>query len=831
MSRITLFAEVLLPLPVPGTFTYRIPYEMNDEVETGKRVVVQFGRKKIYTGLVTEVHQNIPQKYIPKYILSVLDPTPVVNLIQFRFWSWIAEYYMCHPGEVMNAALPSALKLASETRIVQHPDFDGKTDHLNEKEYLIAEAIDIQKTLTISEVSRIVEYKKVISLIRNLIEKKIVLVEEELKDRYQPKVESYVRLAPKFQNEETLQTAFDELEKRAFKQLELLMTFLKLAGNGNFSEITIRRTDLLKLANTSPAPLQALEQKGIIEIYDKVSSRLENFDAHSSAENIQLTEIQQKSLDEIKAGFEKHQVVLLHGVTSSGKTEVYIKLIDEQLKKGRQVLFLLPEIALTTQIINRLRKFFGDKVGVYHSKYSEFERVEIWNHVIKSGEEVAADQKYQVILGARSALFLPYSNLGLIIVDEEHDTSYKQYAPAPRYLARDSAIVLAQMHKAKTLLGSATPSVESYFNATFKKYGLTELNERYGGVQMPEILVADLKNETRRKLMKSHFSALLLKHMEEALGKKEQIILFQNRRGFSLRVECEQCNWLPTCKNCDVTLIYHKYNNQLRCHYCGYSARVPERCPKCGHTGLKMKGFGTEKVEDDLALILPNAKIQRMDLDTTKSKNAYQKIITDFEDRKIDILVGTQMVTKGLDFDNVTLVGILNADNLISFPDFRSFERSFQLMSQVSGRAGRKAKRGKVIIQTYNPYHAVIRYVIDNNYDFMFRSQLDERRLFRYPPYFRMIELQIQHKDANFVNAAANELASALRRTFGERILGPEYPIVARIKNLYLKNILIKLEKNDQTLAMKKKIAETIDFFNTQSKYKAARVVVDVDPV
>lgn len=832
MSRITLFAEVLLPLPVPGTFTYRIPLEMNNEVQPGKRVVVQFGKKKIYTGLVKLIHRKVPTEYTPKYILSILDPAPVVNELQFRFWDWIADYYMCHPGEVMNAALPSALKLASETRIVQHPDFDGKTDHLNEKEYLVAEAIDIQKTLTVSEVSRIVEYKKVIPLIKNLIEKKVVLVEEELKDRYKPKIESFVEFTETYRQESNLQKVMDELEKRAFKQLELLMTFMRMTGNNGDLDGVVPKAELLKIANTSAAPLNALVKKGVLEITDRESSRLEAFDALTSPDTILLTGQQQSAFDRIKSLFEEKNVVLLHGVTSSGKTEIYIRLIQETLDRGKQVLFLLPEIALTTQIINRLRKYFGDLVGVYHSKYNEFERVEIWNNVIKSGDEVADENtKYRVILGARSALFLPFANLGLVIVDEEHDTSYKQYAPAPRYLARDAAIMLAGMHGAKTLLGSATPSVESYFNATHDKYGLAELTERYGGVQMPEILVADLKNETRRKLMKSHFSSLLVKNTEEALDKKEQVILFQNRRGFSLRLECEQCNWLPTCKNCDVTLIYHKYNNQLKCHYCGYSTRVLERCPECGYTGLKMKGFGTEKIEDDLAIIFPKARIQRMDLDTTRSKNAYQKIISDFEERRIDILVGTQMVTKGLDFDNVSIVGILNADNLISYPDFRSFERSFQLMAQVSGRAGRKQKRGKVIIQSYNPYHAVIRYVIDNNYDLMYRSQVQERKLFKYPPFFRIIELQVQHKDPNFVNAAANELALALRQQLGKRVLGPEYPIVSRIKNLYLKNILIKLEKSEKTAPMKTRIADIIDAFNTRSQYKAARVVVDVDPV
>lgn len=832
MDRITLFAEILLPLPVPGAFTYRVPFEMNDEIEVGRRVVVQFGKNKIYTGLVKTVHERVPQGFVPKYVLAILDPTPIINQLQFKFWDWIANYYMCFPGEVMNVALPSALKLASETRIVQNPDFNGDTSILNDKEYLIAEAIDIQKTLTVSEVSRIVEYKKVIPLIKNLIEKKVVMVEEELTDSYKPKVETFVRLSQDYHSEEKLRDIFNDLEKRAFKQLEILMAFVRIAANEDFSTVVVKKSDLLTAANTGSQQLAALEKRGVFEVFDKISSRLEEFDAVATPDSIQLTPKQQEALNQIRQGFEEKNIVLLNGVTSSGKTEIYVKLIDEVISRGQQVLFLLPEIALTTQIINRLRKFFGDRVGVYHSKYSEFERVEIWNKVIQNGNSAAGtSDKYQIVLGARSALFLPYSNLGLIIVDEEHDTSYKQYSPAPRYNARDSAIILAQMHGAKTLLGSATPSIESFHNAIFKKYGLVELMERYGGLQMPEILVSDIKSETRRKTMKSHFSSFLIAHIEEALAKKEQVILFQNRRGFSLRLECSTCNWMPVCKNCDVTLVYHKKNNLLKCHYCGYSTHIPDRCPDCGATGLMMQGFGTEKIEEDLAIIFPKVRVARMDLDTTRTKNAYQNIIGDFESRKIDILVGTQMVTKGLDFDNVSVVGILNADSLISYPDFRSFERSFQLMAQVSGRAGRKFKRGKVIIQTHNPNHAVIRYVIDNSFDLMFRSQLEERRKFKYPPFYRIVEVQLQHKDEGFLNQAADDLAAGLRQTLGKRVLGPEFPIVSRIKNLYLKNILVKLERTQETHLLKDKIAAAIDFFRTQSQFKAARVVVDVDPV
>lgn len=832
MERITLFADVLLPLPVPGLFTYRIPQIMNDEVEPGKRVVVQFGRKKIYTAIVRRVHENVPSGYFVKYILSVLDNVPVVNQKQLIFWDWIAKYYMSFQGEVMNVALPSAMKLASETRIIKNPSFNSDYSELNEKEYLVAEALDIQNSLTINEVSKIVEFKKVIPLIKNLIEKKVILIEEEVREKYRPKIETYVRLAEKYNDENNLKTVFDELEKRAFKQLELLMAFLRLSGKFEKKHKEIKRQELIKNAETSASILNTLVKKGILETYDKISSRLKNYDAVSSVNSIKLTSYQEEAYRRIKDGFEQKDVVLLHGVTSSGKTEIYIKLINETILKGKQVLFLLPEIALTTQIINRLRKYFGDKVGVYHSKYSEFERVEIWNMVIKEDEESKlVSKKYQIVLGPRSALFLPYNDLGLIIIDEEHDSSYKQYNQSPHYLARDAAIMLAKIHNAKTLLGSATPSIESYFNAISGKYSLVNLKERYRGLQLPETIVADLRNETRRKTMRSHFSSVLIRHIKEALENQKQVILFQNRRGFSLRLECESCSWMPSCKNCDVTLIYHKHINLLKCHYCGYSTRVPDRCPECGHTALMMRGFGTEKIEEELSLIFPTAKISRMDLDTTRSKNAYQKIINDFEEKRIDILVGTQMVTKGLDFDNVSVVGILNADNLMSYPDFRSFERSFQLMAQVSGRAGRKYKRGKVIIQTYNPSHQVIWYVIKNDYEMMFRSQVQERRNFRYPPFYRLIRLQLKHKTPEILNRSANQLAGSLRNILGKRILGPEYPVVSRIKNLYLKDILIKLEKSGETASMKEMISKCIDDFKMACPDKSVRVVIDVDPV
>ena len=828
MDRITLFVDVILPLPVPGLFTYRVPAELNEQVEKWKRVVVQFGKKKIYTAIVANVHDIPPKNYAVKYILSVLDQNPVMNSIQFEFWNWMSSYYMCEPGEVMNVAIPSALKLASETAIVLNPIFKMDIDALNEKEFLIVEALDIQKKLTLTEIEHIVEQKKIIPIIKGLIEKNIVVIEEELKERYKPKKETFIKIAKEYRSEGKLREAFNQLEKRAFRQLEVLMTIISLSNFGQQQEKEVKQTELTKNPNFTISIINTLKKKGILEIYSKTTSRLDESFATALPDDILLSTDQQTACNQIQQFFEENNVALLHGITSSGKTEIYIKLIKHILDQGKQVLYLLPEIALTTQIINRLRKYFGNKVGVYHSRYNENERVEIWNNVLQSDVKKT---NYQVILGPRSALFLPYKNLGLIIVDEEHDYSYKQFNPAPRYNARDAAVYLASLHKADVVLGSATPSIESYYNTKIGKYSLIELNQRYGDIQLPEILVADVKKETRQKTMKSHFSSFLMEHVTEALNNHEQVILFQNRRGFSLRLECETCNWMPECKNCDVTLIYHKQINLLKCHYCGYSRKVPERCDSCGSAHIHMRGFGTEKVEDELEIFFPDARIKRMDLDTTRSKHAYQSIINDFEERRINILVGTQMVTKGLDFDNVSVVGILNADNMIHFPDFRSYERSFQLMAQVSGRAGRKNKQGKVVIQSWNPYHSVIRDVIGHDYKAMYSSQILERRNFKYPPFYRLISIHLKHKDTRLLNEAAKEFAMLLREKLGKRVLGPEYPLVARIKNLYIKNVLIKLERDETLAGYKKDIINIIDTFKRESSYKSVKIIIDVDPV
>ncbi len=834
--RKTLFVNVLLPLPVPGLFTYRVPFDLNDAVVVGKRVVVQFGAKKIYTALIHGITGKVPAVQT-KYILSVLDLKPVVNEFQFRFWEWIASYYCCHLGEVMNAALPSALKLASESRIMLNPDAVIDPGTLSEKEYLLITALQETGKLSLTDASRTIELIKIIPLIHTLIEKGYVLTEEEIGEKFRPKSESYIRLAQEYTGEKELNTIYNQLEKKAPKQLELLIEYVQLSQclSGPAAEVT--RAALFQRVNEAPSKLKSLLKKGVFEQYEKQVSRLKHGEATSSAGAIELMEGQTLALAKIREEFETKNVVLLHGVTSSGKTELYIKLIRETLDAGRQVLYLLPEIALTAQIINRLQKFFGKEVGIYHSRYDENERVEIWQRVENYSsdpsrlENSELHESYQVILGARSALFLPFSNLGLIIVDEEHDSSYKQYDPAPRYNARDSAIFLASLHKAKVLLGSATPCIETFYNAKINKYGMAGIPDRFGGVLMPAIEVVNLREEHKRKRMKSIFSLQLLESIEAALALGEQVILFQNRRGFSLHIDCDNCNWVPQCIQCDVSLVYHKKQNLLRCHYCGYSTSVPDKCPDCGYTGLKMKGFGTEKIEEELSIFFPNARIARLDLDSTRAKNSLQRIIADFEDRRIDILAGTQMVTKGLDFDNVSLVGILNADSLLSYPDFRSYERSYQLMAQVAGRAGRSSKQGKVLIQAFNPGHEIIKFVIDNNYVGMFESQLAERKRYNYPPFNRLIQVTLKHAQSELLNEAAAELAKTLRKKFGKRVLGPEFPQVTRIKNLFLKNILIKLEQGVNLSKVKEEILSDVDKLHSIRVFSQVRVILNVDPV
>ena len=824
-ERLTLFAEVLLPIPVPGTFTYRVPYALNDEIRVGQRVVVQFGKTKIMSGLVVSLTEKVPEVEV-KFLTDILDAQPLVNATQLKFWEWIKSYYLCHLGEVMQSALPSALKLSSESTVALSDDFVLDSTALNDYEYMIVEALQIQPKIAISEVSKIVSFKKVMPLIHTMMEKGILVMEEELNEKYKAKYERFVRLTSDYRNEDNLQALMDALTKRAYKQLEVLLAYLSLGGD---CDNELRASDLLKKANATSAILKAMVDKGVFETYEHQVSRLKEFKAQVDVNTIQLTEAQQKAYNQIKEGFELQKPVLLHGVTSSGKTEIYIKLIQEAIDEGKQVLYLLPEIALTAQIINRLKQYFGDRLGVYHSRYGANERVEVWQQVRDFAQTKGAQR--QIIIGSRSAIFLPYSDIGLIIVDEEHDSSFKQMDPAPRYNARDAAVVLGAMHHAKVLLGSATPSYESYYNALNGRYHLVEITERFGGVQMPEIILSDMRVEKRRKTVQADFGSVLLDAVKETLEEHNQTILFQNRRGFSLRIECEDCHYVPQCINCDVSLIYHKNQNVMRCHYCGYTTSVPTECPSCHSTNIRMHGFGTEKVEEDLQIVLPEAKVARLDLDTTRSRNDYQSILEAFQDKETDVLVGTQMVTKGLDFDSVKVVGILNADNMLSFPDFRAHERSFQLMAQVAGRAGRKGKQGKVIIQTYEPNHPVLQDVLRNDFKGLYEKQMLTRRQFGYPPYYRIVLIRLKHKEYQKLNPAATELAGMLRPIFKQDLLGPEYPMVSRVKNQYIKQMMVKFNREHNAQQVKELIMKQVHLFQQLPDYKSVVVQIDVDPM
>lgn len=829
--RLTYFADILLPLPLEATFTYRVPQDLEGKVEFGVRVIVPFGRSKLYSGLVTRVHTEAPKALATKYILDVMDKRPVVSARQFQLWQWMADYYMCSLGEVMASALPSALRLASETKIKLHPDFSGDVSMLNEYELRIVESLVHKDRMTVAEVAKSAQVQKILPIIKSLVDKRVVVTDEEIRNPYKPKRETYIRLAQEFTEEETFMALLDRLNgsARTAPQADLLLSFMMLTRREGKYDFTaaVPRSELLQAREVSPARLQTLLKKGILVSEEVVTSRLVDISAHDEVENIQLTEDQQTCFEQIHAQFARYPVTLLHGVTGSGKTEIYIKLIDEVLQQGRQVLYLLPEIALTTQIVNRLRRYFGDKVGVYHSRFNEYERVEIWNRVLEQGSGVT--QKYQLILGARSALLLPFQNLGLIIVDEEHDTSYKQQDPAPRYHARDCAVVLAALHKSPALLGTATPSLESYYNVEQGKYGLVQLTQRYANRRLPDIWVVNMAAAVKQRQVQGIFSNFLIEKIGEALDKKEQVILFQNRRGYAVRMVCHTCESMPTCKYCDVTLTYHKRTNLLKCHYCGYAIDVPTECPTCHSTDIELKGFGTEKVEETLAAIFPNAHIARMDLDTTRSKNGHQQIISDFEQHTTDILVGTQMVTKGLDFDRVSVVGILNADALISYPDFRAFERAFQLLSQVSGRAGRKEVPGKVVVQTYQPNHPALRYVESNDFSAMYVSQIAERREFGYPPVARLVKVTLKHPDEKTVADAADALAAPLRTAFPGHVLGPESPLVSRVQNYFLKDFWIKLPKDGKLSANKRMLKNILRTFQQQKGMKAIRVVVNVD--
>ncbi|MBL4676183.1 MAG: primosomal protein N' [Mucilaginibacter sp.] len=818
-TRKTLFVEVILPLAISINYTYRVPYELNDAIATGKRVVVEFGKSKLYTAVVSAISEHAPEKYEAKYILDILDDQPVVTQKQLQFWHWLAEYYMCNEGDVMNAALPTALKLASETKVMLNKGFEYDKSSLNDKEYLITEALDLQPELTISDIAKLLGQKTVMPILKSLFEKNIINISEEVAERYKPRKRAYITLNPAYHNQDALQELFIILEKRAPKQADAVLAYIKLSRQ----QKTISKAELLEASGAGESSIKSLAEKEVFFIEEKNVSRLGYEEDDDELSNFVLSEAQQVALDGVRQHFNEKDVVLLHGVTSSGKTQIYIKEIERFIATGKQVLYLLPEIALTTHVIERLRVYFGSTIGVYHSRFNDNERVEVWQKVL-NGE-------YKVVLGARSSVFLPFTDLGLIIVDEEHETSYKQFDPAPRYNARDAAIYLANMYGSKVLLGSATPSFETYYNARTGKYGFVELAERYGGVELPLIQVVSITEETKRKTMQSHFSSVLVQDIYQALDNKEQVILFQNRRGYAPVLMCKVCAYTPKCINCDVSLTYHKHTHKLHCHYCGYKEDTPNVCPACGSTHLEYKGFGTEKVEDELSILMPEVRLQRMDLDTTRSRNSLQNILNNLEEKKIDILVGTQMVAKGLDFADVTVIGIINADSLLKYPDYRANERSYQMLAQVSGRAGRRGKQGKVVIQTYDPNHRVIRQVIDNDYNDLYFTEMDERKSFKYPPYYRIINLDVKHKDPEVLYNQAEYLAGELRKHFGDRVIGPESPLINRIRNFYIKSIMLKFERDNISIVKAKAlIRDVITQFQTTKLSKGSIVQPDVDP-
>ena len=843
MQRTTLFADVIVPLSVPNKYTYRVPLEMNTSVEKGKRVLVQFGKSKIYTGIIYQIHENAPKTYEAKYLEAVLDEQPIVNEIQLKFWDWLGFYYCANPGEVMNAALPSGLKLSSTSHVQLNSDFNfEETAHsfFTDREHLLIDALHATPNLELENVSQILGIKSSQPIINNLLKKNAVVIYEDIKDKYRPKSLAYIKLSDTYKEEAKLIELLNSLEKKAFKQAEVLLYYLHLQKTSDKGDKNwVKKNELLKKCEVSS--INSLLKKEVFnEQYFEVGRLL--FEK-SNGFNKKLSTSQQSAYNSILKLFEEKTPVLLHGVTGSGKTEVYIELIKNALSKNKQILYLIPEIGLTTQLIARLRAVFGEIVGVYHSRFSENERVEIWNNVllqsekeknlnIKTGpEELTNKNTYKIILGARSSLFLPFQNLGLVIIDEEHDGSFKQHDPSPRYNARDSALYLANLHGANVLLGSATPSIESFYNVIQQKYKLVSLSKQFVESGGTRIEICDVNYFEKTNQMKACLSPPLFEGIEAALAKKEQVILFQNRRGFAPYTECKQCSHVPHCVQCDVSLIYHKHQQKLICHYCGYSITPPKTCAACGSNQLHYKGMGTEKVEEEIEILFPKARIARMDLDSTRSKYAYKQLIDDFEEGNIDILIGTQMVTKGLDFNNVSLVGVLNADSVLNFPDFRSYEKAFQLITQVKGRAGRSHTVGNVFIQTSQPQHKVLEYITNNKPELFLNETLAERKEYNYPPFTRLFEINVISKDINEVNYLSNELFVLLKNYFGDNLLGPEFPLVSKIKNQFYKRILIKSQRQYSSVKLREHIYTALTDLQANYKNWRYRISIDVDPV
>ncbi len=820
------FAELLLPLAIQGTYTYHIPDEMQPQLQIGCRVLVPFGRKKIYTAIVAMCHDNEPQGYRVKDIISMIDPKPILRYPQLKFWQWISDYYLCTMGEVYKAALPSGLKVESETFVSVNPDYEESTPgELTERMRTVLDYASQRGRIQVNELARLTEFKNVEHIVNKLLDLGAIHVSERVIDNYRAKTENCVRLTIERGDDNALHSLFDEV-KRAKKQEALLLAYLDLSHwlqkSKPVEEVT--KDELLKRSGVTQPVLTAARQRGVFEVYKRAVNRFADLGS-TLIDPPTLTAEQQRAYSEIHQSFKDKAITLLHGVTSSGKTAIYMHLIKDTIDAGKQALYLVPEIALTTQLTRRLRKVFGDKLLIYHSKFSDNERVDIWKRLLGSSDPC-------VVIGVRSSIFLPYSNLGLIVVDEEHDTSYKQQDPAPRYNGRNAAIVLASMHGAKTLLGSGTPAVEVYYRATKGVYGLVELLTRYEGIQMPQVKVVDMKMARKKREYKGTFSLELVKDCRQALSVKEQVILFQNRRGYSPYVTCKECGWVPTCVNCDVSLTYHKHIRTLSCHYCGYTMTMPSLCPACGLPGLEIAGYGTERIEDEVASVFPDEKISRMDFDTTRNKNSYDRIIDEFSAHKTNILVGTQMVTKGLDFDGVSIVGILNADSMISFPDFRSSERAFNMMEQVAGRAGRAHKQGTVLIQTTRPTHPIIEFVKKHDYKGFYEYEIAERHRFSFPPFTRIVNVYLKHRNEDVLTEVSVRYSNMLREVFGNRVLGPEPPMVARVQNLHIRQVMLKFElaaSMTKVKAILRSIYEQL--VATDSRMKSTILYYDVDPM
>ena len=822
------FADILLPLALEETLTYGIPADL--QLAVGQRVVVQLGKRKRYTGLVECLHDEAPDEGVElKYVEEVVDDTPLLRPEQLRFWEWLADYYICTKGEVLKAALPSGLKLESEMRLTRS-ESPAEVEEMTPLQRQVFQLLDVEKPITLDDIASKLQRASIINTVRQMIERGWVEVQESLRESFRARTETYVKLPDAVVLEDKIDALFDSLRKGgkpyalllAYTDLARATAALRLRNPKLLAEVS--RAQLLQRVEGGDAALRALIEKGYLESYAVEVGRLKTCAATETLGMRLLNEHQQRALGQIYASFEKHDITLLHGVTSSGKTEVYMKLIEDTLAQGKQVLYMLPEIALTTQITTRLGRVFGDKMGVYHSKFPDAERVELWQRQL-------TDKAFPLILGVRSSLFLPFQNLGLIIVDEEHESSYKQQDPAPRYHARDAALVLAKQLGAKVLLGTATPSLESYYKARQGRYGLVEMRERFGGVQLPEIIVEDVKELKRKKMMKTPFSPRLKDEIAGALERKEQAILFLNRRGYSPVLDCHKCGWTPKCSQCDVSLTYHQREQRLVCHYCGKSYDVPRTCPNCHEADFRDIGYGTEKIQAAIEAVFPNARTARMDLDTTRSRVAYEQIIRKFQQGETDILIGTQMLTKGLDFDRVSVVGIINADQLTNMPDFRAHERAFQMLSQVAGRAGRRGKQGKVVLQTRQVDHPLTNQVVTNDFFGMYAEQMQERQYFRYPPFYRVINIYLKHRDDRTVEAAAAYFASLLRQHFPTDLLGPERPLVARVQLQYIRKFVLKVAPNLLPASVRTTLRAAYNVMRNHPDFKGLTIYYDVDPL